>query len=85
MSYSESLILMIMGSAFVGTGVGLFFAGRREERGYYNGLASRPDMREFLEQSSERPGLGSLRTGGLVSMIVGAVMLGIGGGLRIWG
>jgi len=85
MPYPESLILLIMGGAFVGSGIGLLFAGRREERGYYDNLASRADMREFLEQSSERPGLGSLRTGGLVSMIVGAVLLGIGGGLRIWG
>jgi hypothetical protein len=85
MSYPDTLILMIMGAAFVGLGGGLLFLGRREERKYYDDLASRYDMKEFLEQTSEAPRFGSLRTGGLVSMIIGAVVLGVGGGLRIWG
>ena len=78
MPFPESLILMIMGAAFVGLGGGLLFLGCREERSYYDDLASRYDMKDFLEQSSERPGLGSLRTGGMISMIVGGVLLGVG-------
>jgi len=85
MPYPESFILMVMGGVFVGVGLGLFFGGRRQEKDYYDRLASRTDMREFLEYSPERFGLGALRMGGLISIIVGAVMLGVGGGLRLWG
>ncbi len=83
MSYPESFVLMVMGGVFVGVGIGVFFWGKREEKKYYNGLASRTDMKEFLESSPEHPG--ALRIGGWISIIVGLVMLGIGGGLHLWG
>ena len=42
-------------------------------------------MREFLETSPERSGYWALRMGGIISIVVGAVLLGIGGGIRFWG
>ena len=85
MPYSESFILMVMGGVFVGVGIGVFFWGRRGEKSYYNSLSTRTDLREFLERSPERPEPSSLKIGGWISIIVGLVMLGIGGGLRLWG
>jgi len=85
MPYPHSFILMVMGGVFVGMGIGVFFWSKRAEKKYNNDLASRVDMREFIESSPERSGYGALRMGGWISIIVGSVMLGIGGGLRLWG
>jgi len=85
MPYPDSFILMVMGAAFVGVGIAVFFWGRRQEKSYYNALSSRTDLREFLQRSPEHPQHSSLKIGGWVSIIVGLVMLSIGGGLRLWG
>jgi len=82
---SESFILMVMGGGFIAVGIGMFFWGRRGEKSYYDNLSTRPDLREFLERSPEHPEHSSLKIGGWISIIVGVVMLGIGGGLRLWG
>jgi len=42
-------------------------------------------VREFIQRSPERPEHSSVKVGGWLSIIVGLVMLGIGGGLRYWG
>ena len=85
MPYPDSFILMVMGGVFIGVGIGVLFWGRREERSDSDALASRIDMREFLEHSPERSRSAGLRIGGWISIIVGLVMLGVGGGLRLWG
>ena len=85
MPYSDSFILMVMGGAFVGVGIAVLFRGKRQEKSYYDSLSTRTDLREFLERSPEHPEYSSLKIGGWVSIIVGLVMLGIGGGLRLWG
>ena len=85
MPYPDSFILLVMGAVFLGVGLPLLFWGKRAEKRYYNGLASRTDMREFIEHSPEYSGPGALKLGGWISIIIGLVMLGIGGGLRLWG
>ena len=85
MSYPDSSILLIMGAIFAGVGIGVFCGSKRAERKYDDTLISRTDMREFLETSPERSGYGALRMGGIISIVVGAVLLGIGGGIRFWG
>ena len=85
MPYPDSFILVVMGGVFIGVGIGVLFWGRREERSDSDVLASRTDMREFLEHSPERSRSAALRIGGWISIIVGLVMLGVGGGLRLWG
>ena len=85
MSYPDSSILLIMGAIFMGVGIGVFYGSKKSEQKYDDTLISRTDMREFLETSPERSGYGSLRMGGIISIIVGAILLGIGGGLRFWG
>ena len=78
-------MLLIMGIVFAAVGVGVLGWSRWAERRYYDTLTSRTDMREFLESTPERSGYGALRMGGLISIIVGAVLLGIAGGIRLWG
>ena len=76
---------MVIGGVFVGVGIGVLFWGRREGGSDSDALATRFDMREFVEYSPESSRSGALRMGGWISIIVGLVMLGIGGGLRLWG
>lgn len=85
MSYSGSFILMVMGGAFAIIGIAVLFWSKRGEKSYYDALSTRTDVREFLERLPERSEHSSLKIGGWISIIVGLVMLGIGGGLRLWG
>ena len=83
--YPHLVTLIVLGGTFLVVGLGIFLGARRGERRYYDSLASRSDMREFLDRSEDRPGYRSLRLGGLISIIIGAVVLGIAGGIRLWG
>jgi len=76
---------MGMGGLFVILGLLALFRGRGEEKIYYNGIASRRDVREFVEHQPERPEPGALRIGGWIAIAVGLIMLAIGGGFLIWG
>lgn len=81
--YPHLFVLIILGGTFLAVGLGIFLWARRAEGRYYDGLASRSDMREFVDRSEDRPGYRSVRLGGLICMIIGAVVLGIAGGLRL--
>ena len=83
--YPHLFTLIVLGGTFLVVGLGILLAARRGERRYYDGLASRSDIREFIDRSEDRPGYRALRLGGLISIIIGAVVLGIAGGLRLWG
>jgi uncharacterized protein YjeT (DUF2065 family) len=75
--YPDSFILLIMGIVFTAVGAGVLGWSRWAERRYNDALMTRTDVREFLESTPERSGYGALRMGGLISIIVGAVLLGI--------
>jgi hypothetical protein len=83
--HPDSVILLIMGIVFASIGAGIYGWNWRAEKRYYDTLTSRTDMREFLESTPERSGYGALRLGGLISIIVGAVLLGIAAFLRFGG
>jgi uncharacterized protein YjeT (DUF2065 family) len=83
--YPDSFVLLIMGIVFTAVGAGILGWSRWAERRYYDTLTSRTDMREFLESTPERSGYGALRMGGLISIVVGAVLLGIAIFLRFGG
>ncbi len=85
MPYPDNFILLIMGIVFTVVGVGIAGWSKWAEKRYYDILTSRTDMREFLESTPERSGYGALRLGGLISIIVGAVLLGIAAVLRFGG
>ena len=85
MPQGDWFILMGLGGLFIILGVALVVGGKREEKGYYNSLSTRSDVREFLERTPEHPQLGALKIGGWLAIAVGVVMLAIGGGFWLWG
>jgi len=85
MSHGDGFILMGMGGVFILLGIIAFFRGKREEKSYYNSIASRHDVREFLEHKPERPEPGALKIGGWIAMAIGLIMLVIGGAFLLWG
>lgn len=85
MPQGDWFILMGLGGLFVIIGVALVVGGRSEEKGYYDSLSTRSDMREFLEHAPQRPEPGALKIGGWLAIAIGIVMLAIGGGFWLWG
>ena len=75
MTQGDAIILMGLGGGFIVLGIIGIIWGRREEKGYFDALASRSDLREFMNHWPERPQPGALRTGGWIAIAVGAVML----------
>ena len=76
----DYFILVGMGGFFTLLGLATLICGRAEERGYYD-LATRTDMKEFLE----RPEPSGLKIGGRIAIAIGLFMLALGGGLWLWG
>ncbi len=85
MPYPDYFIMMVMGGAFAGVGIGVLCWRRRKMKSYYEGLVTHTDLREFLERSPEHSEHSSLKIGGWIAIVLGIVMLGVGGGLRLWG
>ena len=85
MPYSDSFILLIMSIVFTAVGASIIGWSRWAEKRYHDTLIKRTDMREFLESTPERSGYGALRLGGLISIIVGIVLLGVAAFLRFGG
>ncbi|MBM4432450.1 MAG: hypothetical protein FJ025_00400 [Chloroflexi bacterium] len=85
MPESDAYILIWIGVGFTVLGVVGLLLGRREEKGYYNSLASRRDVREYLEHSPRRPGLGALKVGGRIAIAVGIVLIALGGAFLLRG
>ena len=73
------LIVMVMGGVFVLLGITTFFWGRGEEKGYYDAISTRSDVREYIEHSPQRPEPGGLKAGGWIAIAVGLLLLIIGG------
>jgi len=72
-------IIIGLGGLFVLLGVGAFLWGRKEEKDYYKAISASSDVREYMEHTPERPEPGGLKIGGLITIIVGVVMLIMGG------
>ncbi len=85
MPQHDWFVLMGMGGLFILLGLGAIIWDRREEKGYYDSLSTRPDVREFLEHLPQRPRLGALKIGGRIAIAIGLLMLVIGGALLLWG
>jgi hypothetical protein len=71
-----------MGGCFIIIGVVFYIWGKYEEEKYFNTIVHRFDVREYLEHLPFRPEPGALRTGGIIALILGTIML-IGAGI-IW-
>lgn len=85
MPQKDSFILMGVGGLFILLGLASLLWGKREDKGYYDSLRTRTDVREFLEHTPERPELGALQMGGWISIAIGLLMLALGGAFLLWG
>ena len=79
------LIAMGMGGVFVLLGLAAIFWGKGEEKSYYDVIATRTDVREFLEHDPERPEPGALKIGGWIAISIGLLMIAAGGLLWLLG
>jgi hypothetical protein len=78
MPYSDCFIIMGIGGVFIILGLLGIFWGRHEEKSYFDALAGRPDMREFMEHWPERPQTGAVKIGGWIAVAIGLIMLVVG-------
>ena len=78
------LIMMIMGGCFVVLGIIFYFWGKAEEGRYYDTIIHRPDVREYMEHAPSRPEPGALRTGGIIALVLGILLIAAGGGLWLF-
>ncbi len=85
MPQTDLLILMVMGGLFILLGLGAIFWDKSEQKSYYDAIATRGDVREYMEHSPQRPELGALKIGGRIAIIVGLVLLIMGGVFWLWG
>jgi len=72
---SNATWLFIIGGFFILLGVGLLFWGRKEARDLDEGLASRYDLREFVEHTPERPEPDALKIGGIIGLGLGVALV----------
>ncbi len=79
------VIMMGMGGTFIILGIGAMFWGRSEKKNYYDSLASRPDVREYLEHMPYRPRLGALKIGGWLAITIGLLLIVMGNAFLLWG
>ncbi|MFC2001688.1 hypothetical protein ACFLUZ_04185 [Chloroflexota bacterium] len=76
MSLGDGFILMGVGGFFIILGLAVTVWGRREEKGYFDSIATRTDdLREFVEHWPSRPQPGALKTGGRIAIIIGLLIL----------
>jgi hypothetical protein len=55
------------------------FWGRGEEKSYYDSVATRTDVREYVEHSPHRPEPEGLKVGGWIAIAIGLLLLAMGG------
>ena len=73
----QSIIVLVLGFLFLIVGLVMILSGFAEEKGYYNALSRKRDLREFITHNPERPEPGSLQLGGWISIAVGVLILGL--------
>ena len=85
MLIADYFILMGIGGLFLLLGLAAIIWGKIEEKGYYDSLSTRRDVREYLEHWPPHPEPGALKIGGWIAVAIGLVMLAVGGAFWLWG
>jgi len=75
MAQNGWIVLIVMGGVFILLAIGSILWGRGEEKGYYNRLSSRTDVREYMEHEPHWPQFGALKIGGRIALAVGVFMI----------
>lgn len=73
-----------MGGFFILLGIIGFLWGSYEERTYYDSIAARPDVREFLDHLPWRPEPHAIIVGARIATIVGVALLLFAGAYWLW-
>jgi len=84
MEQAEWQIALGLGALFLVLGIALIFGGRKEEKGYYDGIVGHEDVREFMAHDPERAEPGALKVGGWISLATGLVTMVLSGAMLIW-
>ena len=79
MLQADSFILMVAGGFLILLGLGAVIWDKRERKGYYNGVATRADVREYMEHEPLRPEHGALKIGGGLAIGIGLILFVMGG------
>jgi len=79
MPLQDWFVLMGVGGLFILLGIATVIWGRSEERGYYDSLSTRSDLREFLEHQPVSPQPVALKIGGWIAIAIGLTILAAGG------
>ncbi len=78
MLQADWFMLMGAGGVFALLGLGAIIWDKVEQKDYYDSLAARRDMREYLEHSPGRPELGALKIGGWIAIAIGLALIVMG-------
>ena len=82
MLQGDWVILLVVGGVFVILGLASIFWGKREEKSYFDTIATRTDdLREFMEHWPQRPQPGALKIGGWIAITIGVILLAVGAAL----
>ena len=84
MPWFDWYTLVGMGGLFMILGVVGYLWGSYEERSYYENIADRPDVREFLDHLPWRPEPHAIIIGARISILVGVFLLFCGGAYWLW-
>ena len=85
MPHRDYFILLGIGAFFILLGLAAMFWGKSEEKGYYDTISSRTDVREYLEHWPPRPEPGALKIGGWIALTIGLLLAVMGGAFLLWG
>ena len=76
MPKGDCFILIGVGGLFIILGLAAIIWGKREEKGYFDSIATRTqDLREFMEHWPQRPQPGALKIGGWIAIATGFLVL----------
>ena len=75
MTVGEWFFILIVGAVFLVLGIAGIIWGRLEEKQLFEALSQQHDLREFTLDHVETPQPGALKTGGIISIALGLVML----------
>jgi hypothetical protein len=78
MPQGDCFTMMGVGGGFIILGIAGILWGRREEKKYFDAMATRDDLREFTSHWPERPQPGALKTGGWIAIAAGIILLIVG-------
>ena len=75
MESTEYIPFLIIGAVFLVAGIVLLIIGTREEKDYLNTISNSVDVRRYLEHKSDSTQSWGFKVGGIMSALIGLVLL----------